>query len=103
MAGLFIRALFMVEITRLFWRKAFTSDSFELGEVESAELDTNSWQITNFYVSLTDEATKRLRFKRPFLGKVIVCLPASTVKSVKETFVLNKTLDELQTLKECKE
>ena len=48
----------MVEITRLFWKKAFTSDAFLLGEVESAEVDMNTWQITNFYVGLTDEATK---------------------------------------------
>ena len=30
----------MVEITKLFWKPAFTSDGFVLGEVHSAELDT---------------------------------------------------------------
>ncbi len=48
----------MVEITRLFWKKAFTSDDFLLGDVESAELDTGKWQIINFFVGLTDEAHK---------------------------------------------
>lgn len=28
----------MVEISRLFWKKAYTSDAILLGEVESAEL-----------------------------------------------------------------
>ncbi len=93
----------MVEITRLFWKRAFTSDNFLLGEVESAELDTNTWQITSFYVALSDPATKALGFKHPYLGKVIVCLPASTVASIKETAVLNKTIDDLRSLKECKE
>jgi sporulation protein YlmC with PRC-barrel domain len=93
----------MVEISRLFWKKAFTSDAFLLGEVESAELDMNTWQITNFYVGLTDEATKMLGFKRPFLGKIIVCLPVSAIKSIKDTAILNKTIEELRSLKECKE
>ena len=93
----------MVQITRLFWKKAFTSDASLLGEVESAELDTNTWQITNFYVGLTDEATKKLGFKRPFLGKVVVCLPVSAIKTIKDTAILNQTMQELRNLKECKE
>ena len=93
----------MVEVTRLFWKKAFTSDAFLLGEVESAEVDENTWQITSFYVGLTDEATKMLGFKRPYLGKVHVCLPVSTVKTFQDTAILNQTLQELRKLKECKE
>jgi sporulation protein YlmC with PRC-barrel domain len=98
-----VEGFFMVEITRLFWKRAFTADNFLLGEVESAELDTNTWQVTNFYVGLSDEATKALGFKHPYLGKVVVCLPSSAVKSVKDTAILNKTLEELRSLKECKE
>ena len=93
----------MVEISRIFWKKAFTSDAFLLGEVESAELDMNTWQITSFYVGLTDEATKGLGFKRPYLGKVVVCLPVSAIKSIKDTTILNQTMNELRSLKECKE
>jgi sporulation protein YlmC with PRC-barrel domain len=93
----------MVEINRLFWKKAFTSDAVLLGEVESAELDMNTWQITSFYVGLTDEATKALGFKRPYLGKVVVCLPISAIKSIKDTAILNQTMNELRNLKECKE
>jgi sporulation protein YlmC with PRC-barrel domain len=93
----------MVEITRLFWKKAFTSDAILLGEVESAEVDESTWQITSFYVGLTDEATKMLGFKRPYLGKVHVCLPVSTIKTFQDTAILNHTLQELRNLKECKE
>ena len=50
----------MVEISRIFWKKAYSWDAFSLGEVESAELDMNTWQITNFFVALTDEATKKI-------------------------------------------
>jgi len=93
----------MVEISRLFWKKAFTSDAFLLGEVESAELDMNTWQITNFYIGLSDEAAKSLGFKRPYLGKVIICLPVDSIKTIKDTAILNKTRAELNNLKECKE
>ena len=93
----------MVEISRLFWKKAFTSDAFLLGEVESAELDMNTWQITNFYVGLSDEAAKKLGFKHPFLGKVVICLPVSEIKTIQDTAILSKTMAELQGLKQCKE
>ena len=93
----------MVEITRVFWKKAFTADSFMLGEIESAEVDPNNWQVTSLYVALSDDATKALGFKRPFLGKLVVCLPVSTIKTIQDTAVLNKSLAELRDLKQCKE
>jgi sporulation protein YlmC with PRC-barrel domain len=93
----------MVEISRLFWKKAYTSDAFLLGEVESAELDMNTWQIMNLYVGLSDEAVQKMGFKRPFLGKVVVCLPVANVKTIQDTAILNKTMAELQNLKQCKE
>ena len=92
----------MIEVTRLFWKRVLTADSFVLGEIHSAVLDTDTWKLTSFYVALNDEAAKKLGFTSPFLGKVMVCLPVSTVKDIKEIAVLNKTLDELQELKECK-
>ncbi len=93
----------MVEISRLFWKKAFTSDNFLLGDVESAELDMNTWQITNFFIGLSDDAAKKLGFRRPFLGRVVICLPVSAIKTFQDTAILNKTSAELQDLKECKE
>jgi sporulation protein YlmC with PRC-barrel domain len=94
----------MVEITRLFWKRAFASDDVLLGEVESADLDMNTWQITNLFVGLTDDASKRMGFKHPYLGKVVVCLPVSDVKSVAaDKVVLNHTMEELRSLKQCKE
>ena len=93
----------MVEISRLFWKKAFTSDDILLGEVESAEVDKNTWQVKNFYIGLTDEATKMMGFKRPYLGKVVVCLPVSTIKSFEDKAILSQTMQELRNLKVCKE
>ncbi len=93
----------MVEITRLFWKKAFTKDNLELGEINSAELDMSNWQIINLYVNLSDEASRAFGFTRPYLGRVMVCLPVSTVESIKDVAILNKTLEELRSLKQCRE
>jgi sporulation protein YlmC with PRC-barrel domain len=92
----------MVEIGRLFWKRVVTSDDFVIGEVESAELDTVTWQVTSFYVSLNDEASEKMGFERPYFGKVFVCLPVHTVGEIGDFVVLKKTLTELLELKECK-
>jgi sporulation protein YlmC with PRC-barrel domain len=94
---------FMVEISRLFWKKVYTSDGFLLGETESADLDEKTWQITSFYVSLTDEATALFGFKQPFLGKVTVCLPVALISSISDTTILNQSRAEIHNLKQCKE
>ncbi len=93
----------MVEITRIFWKKAYTSDNFLLGEIESAEVDLANWQVTSLYIGLTDEASRHLNFKRPYLGKIHICLPVSTVNTIEDTAILNKTIAELHDLKECRE
>jgi hypothetical protein len=78
------------------------SDAFVLGEIESGELDINAWQLKGLPVSLNGAATKTLCFERPFLGKVMVCMPVSAVKVIKDTAVLSKAIHELRELKECK-
>ena len=93
----------MVEITRLFWKPAVTSDGLVLGEVQSAELNTSNWQIINLFVALSEEASKKLGFKHPYLGKVVVCLPVSAVDDFTDKVTLNKTLEELTTLRQCRE
>ena len=55
----------MVEIGRLFWKKVVTADDLIVGEAESAEVDTVTWQVTNLYVSLNDDATSKMGFDRP--------------------------------------
>ena len=94
---------FMVEITRLFWKKAFTADNFELGEIHSADVDTNTWQVTSLFVNLTSESSRLFGLKHPYLGRVTVCLPVSAVKTIDDRAVLNQTFEELRSLKQCKE
>ena len=93
----------MVEITKLFWKPAVTSDGIVLGEVHSAELDMSNWEIINLFVTLSEEASQKMGFKHPYLGRVVVCLPVSTVGDFTDKVVLNKTIEELRSLRQCRE
>jgi sporulation protein YlmC with PRC-barrel domain len=92
----------MVEIGRLFWKRVVTADDLTIGEIESAELDMTTWQVTSFYVSLNDDASQKMGFDRPYFGKVFVCLPVNTIKEVGDYVTLSKTFNELMEIKQCK-
>jgi len=74
-----------------------------LGEVTGADVDVEKWQITHLHVSLTEEATRELGFKKPFLGSVIVCLPINLIQATGDIISLNKSLKELKNVVEPKE
>ena len=82
--------------------KVVTADARVLGEVEGTHTDTNTWKITHLEVSLTKEATNELGFKKPVFGSLSVCLPITTVKQFGDVIMLNKSLQELSDLGECK-
>ena len=82
--------------------KVITVDAFTLGEVDGAQVDTATWQITSLDVELTKEATKELNFKKPMFGSLTVCLPIAAVKQVGDVINLNKSLLEFKDLKEVK-
>ncbi len=92
----------MVEIGRLFWKRVSTSDDYVIGEAESAEVDTVTWQVKSLYVSLNDEASEKMGFDRPYFGKIFVCLPVSAVREIGDIITLNKNFNELQELRQCK-
>jgi hypothetical protein len=51
-------------------------------------------------VSLTEETTRELGYKKPFLGSVDVILPISIVKAVGDLISLDKKIDDLRDLVE---
>ena len=51
---------FLVKASRLNGKKVVTTNAFLVGEVEAAELDTDTWQITHLYIGLTNEALHQL-------------------------------------------
>ena len=72
------------------------ANAYTLGEVTGADVDTEKWQITHLHVSLTDEATRELGFKKPFLGSVIVCLPINIIQATGDVVSLSKSINELR-------
>jgi sporulation protein YlmC with PRC-barrel domain len=93
----------LVEIGRLNWKKVDTSDGVTIGEVQGAEVETKSWHVTHVHVGLNDETLKKFGLRKPYLGRVLICLPVDTIRAVNEIITLKKTLSELKTNKECTE
>ena len=91
-----------MKVNKLNGMKVITANAYVLGEVDGAEVDTKKWKVTHLDVSLTNEATKELGFKKPFLGSMKVCLPVIIIKEFGDVITLKNSLQELKNLKECK-
>ena len=81
--------------------RVITDDAFTLGEVDGAQANTVTWQITHLDLALTKEATQELGFKKPMLGSVKICLPTSAIKKVGDVIALDFSLKAFKNLKEC--
>jgi sporulation protein YlmC with PRC-barrel domain len=92
----------MVRISKIIGKKVRTSDSFLVGKVTDAMLDADSWQITYVDITLSNEAIAKLKFKKPFMGYIGVCLPINLVSKFDEELTLTKTLEELKVLPQCR-
>jgi sporulation protein YlmC with PRC-barrel domain len=92
----------ILKVSNMNGMKVITADAFTLGEVDGAHADIGTWQITHLDVELTKEATKELKFRKPVLGSLSVCLPVSSVSKVGDVITLNQSLLEFKNLKECK-
>lgn len=80
--------------------KVITVDAYTLGEIDGAHVDTKTWQLTYFEVSLTREATIELGLQKPMLGSVTFSLPINAVAQIGDVITLNKSLVEFKNLKE---
>lgn len=92
----------MVTFSRFMGKRVIGANAYTLGEVHGADVDTDKWQITHLHVSLTDDATRELGFKKPFLGAVIVCLPVSLIQAIGDVITLSKSIQELRSFVEPK-
>ena len=81
--------------------KIFSSDAFIVGEISGAEIHTKEWEITHLYIELSDEASTKLGYKKPFIGHITLCIPVSYIKTVGDVLTLNRTLQELAKMPEC--
>lgn len=83
-------------MSRLIGKKVIGAQARMLGEVESIKMDSDNWKVTHLGISLTDDATKELGFKKPFLSSVVISLPVSAVSAVGDVVSLDKSLKRLQ-------
>lgn len=92
----------MMDVSKLNGVKVIAADSFTLGEVDGANVDTKQWRITHLKVGLSDDATRELGFSKPLLGSVKICLPVENVSGYGDVVTLKKSLIELKGSDECK-
>jgi len=92
----------MIKAGALIGKKVITTDSFRVGEVSGVEMDPDRWKITHIDVSLTNEATNELGFKKPFMGHIIILVPVKLIKGFGDVVTLKATREELIGLPEWK-
>jgi sporulation protein YlmC with PRC-barrel domain len=92
----------MMDVSKMNGVKVITANSYTLGEVEGANVDTKSWAMTHVKVGLSDEATRELGYSKPLLGSVKICLPVESIAGYGDVMTLKKTLMELKGSNECK-
>jgi len=92
----------MVSINVLFGKNVVGEDARVIGESTGAEIDLSRWLITHMQVKLTDEATRELGYRKPFLGSVEVLLPVGFIKAVGDIISVNKSIKELRNIFEPK-
>lgn len=81
-------------------RKVVGSEGYVLGEVDGFDVDSSIWQAVAFYVNLSDEAVAELGFKKPFLRKILVCLPTRLIKVVGDIITLGEPVRNLRDIAE---
>jgi sporulation protein YlmC with PRC-barrel domain len=88
--------------SKMVGKRVIGANAYLLGEVTGADIDTGKWQVTHLHVSLTDDATRELGYKKPFMGSVIACLPVQVIQAVGDVITLNKGINELRNVVEPK-
>ena len=91
-----IEVYIMVDATKLAGKKVVSAKGETLGEVNGVDVDLTNWQASGLYVSLTDDATTELGFKKPFMSNVVICLPTNVVSSVGDVITLNEAVKDLK-------
>ena len=91
----------MTSLKDLNGKKVVTTDAYSLGEVDGIEFDVEKAIITHLRVDLTKEAANELRFKKPIMGNVYVCIPLNLIQAYGHVINLNVPLEHVKTLREC--
>ncbi|MCW3994978.1 MAG: PRC-barrel domain-containing protein [Candidatus Bathyarchaeota archaeon] len=82
-------------------RRVVTSDAWDIGKVDGIEIDTEKWTVTHLRVSLSKDSAQELRFKKPILGDVVVCIPINRIKAFGDVITLDALFSDIASLAEC--
>ena len=91
----------VVNVNALLGKNVIGAGAKLIGNVTGVEAELlPEWKITHMHVSLTEEATRDLGYKKPFFGSVGVLLPVSLIKAIADVITLDKKLEELRDIVE---
>ena len=91
----------MTIVNKLYGKIVITKDSIAVGEIHGAVMD-DYWKITYLLLAINKETCHKLGFVQPLMGHVTLCLPVNIIKEINKVISLDKTLEELKVLPECK-
>ncbi|MDI6691418.1 MAG: hypothetical protein QME50_06085 [Candidatus Bathyarchaeota archaeon] len=87
----------MVNVNLLLGKSVVGDDAKLIGNITGVEVELlPAWQITHLHVSLTEETTRELGYKKPFLGSVEVLIPVSIIKAIGDLISLDRKVAELR-------
>jgi sporulation protein YlmC with PRC-barrel domain len=81
-------------------RKVVGTEGYILGEMNDLQFDFDTWRATAFYIILSDEAAAELNLKKPFLRKIMICLPTELIKAVGDVVTLKEPIRNLKDIAE---
>ncbi|MGO8805657.1 MAG: hypothetical protein ACLQO7_03490 [Candidatus Bathyarchaeia archaeon] len=81
-------------------KKVVGTEGYILGEMNDLHVDFNTWQATAFCVILSGEAAGELNLKKPFLRRIIMCLPTDVIEAVGDVVTLKSPIRNLKDLAE---
>jgi sporulation protein YlmC with PRC-barrel domain len=76
------------------------TEGYTLGEFHDVGVDLESWRVPSFSVLLSDEATAELNFKKPFMRKIMVCLPTQLIQAIGDVITLTEPVRNLRDIAE---
>ncbi|MGA2681321.1 MAG: hypothetical protein ABSF44_05910 [Candidatus Bathyarchaeia archaeon] len=77
-------------------RKVVGAEGYILGEMNDLHVDFYKWQATAFYVILGDEAAAELNLKKPFMRRIMICLPTELIEVVGDVITLKAPIGSLK-------
>ncbi|MCL5949232.1 MAG: hypothetical protein M1490_01990 [Candidatus Bathyarchaeota archaeon] len=93
---------FLISFETIIGKQVIGVGGFIIGEVKGAILDTNTWQVPQLYIKLSDNAANELGFKKRFRSST-VCLPTKMVQAVGDVITIAPPLKELSQSSEITE